>query len=195
MSVRRLFGPLSGSVAECRHLGRTVLDVLSVPWYAILAVAVALGALTIFTVSLNPIVVHLALMGTLPASVRLEVLSRLYPFVGTDVGPHVGVLLVVTAALFGIDIALLTSHLRGHGGVAAAVGGGSIRAALGAFGAAAASCAAAMLSGATLLYGDPTVIVLLPFAGLEFVLLAFVALLVSIHRATGAIGGTSGAGP
>jgi hypothetical protein len=188
MSVRRLFRPLPSSVAEWRHLGRTVLDVLSVPWYAILAVAVALGALTIFTVSLNPIVVHLALMGTLPASVRLEVLSRLYPFVGPGVGTHVGVLLVVTATLFGIDVALITSHLRGHGGSAAAGGGGSIRAALGAFGAAAASCAVAMLSGATLLYGDPTVIVLLPFAGLEFTLLALVALLVSIYWATEAIG-------
>ena len=188
MSGRRLIRPLPSSVAEWRHLFRTVQDVLSVPRYAMLAVAVALGALTSFTVSLNPIVVHLALMGTLPASVRLEVLSRLYPFVGTGVETSVGVLLVVTAALFGIDVALMTSHIRGRGGSASAGGGGSIHAALGAFGAAAASCAAAMRSGATLLYGDPTVIVLLPFAGLEFTLLALVALLVSIHRATEAIG-------
>ena len=177
--------------ADWRRAARTARLVLSVPRYAaVAAVAAALG-LTLFVFSLNVPLVRFALAGALPLETRLTVLLHLYPFVGTAFDAVQGTLLVVVAALFGVDVAMVSYHLREAGVSLSAGGGSAVGALLGALGAGCAACGSALLVGLLSLVGVSASPVFLPLDGLEFALLALASLLLSIHWvAEGMRGGT-----
>jgi hypothetical protein len=181
MTVGRHLPTLPRSTDDWRLMGRTARLVLSVPGYAVVAVLAAAVGLTLFVFSLNLPLVGLALTGTLPRSARLTILAKLYPFVGTGFGPVQGGLLVAVAALFGVDVAMVTYHLREHGVSLSGGGGSVVGAVLGALGAGCAACGSALLVGILSLFGVSTTLLFLPLDGLEFALLALVALLLSIH--------------
>jgi hypothetical protein len=162
-------------------MGRTVRLVLSVPAYAVVAVLAAAVGLSLFVFSLNLPLVELAVTGTLPTSARVTILTRLYPFVGSAFSPVQGGLLVAVAALFGVDVAMVSYHLRKHGLSLSGGGGSAVGAVLGALGAGCAACGSALLVGILSLFGVSTSVLFLPLDGLEFALLALVALLLSIH--------------
>jgi hypothetical protein len=181
MNVRSHLPTLPSSTDDWRLMGRTVRLVLSVPAYAVVAVLAAAVGLSLFVFSLNLPLVELAVTGTLPTSARVTILTRLYPFVGSGFGPVQGGLLVTVAALFGVDVAMVTYHLREHGLSLSGGGGSAVGAVLGALGAGCAACGSALLVGILSLFGVSTSVLFLPLDGLEFALLALVALLLSIH--------------
>ncbi len=163
-------------------MARTARLVLTVPTYAVFAVATAAIALTGFVASLNPTLVgDLVVGGSLPLENRLVILLELFPFVGTSFEPLQGGLLVVVAALTGVDVAMAVYHFREHG-VALREGGTSVAGVLlGTLGAGCAACGSAILVGILSLVGVSGSLLLLPLNGLEFALFALVVLTLSIH--------------
>lgn len=167
---------------DWRLMGRTARLVLSVPRYAALAVVSAVVALTLFVVSLNvQLVADVVVGGPLPLENRATILLELYPFVGTSFGAVQGVLLLVVAALTGVDVAVAVYHFREHG-VSLREGGTSAAGVLfGTLGAGCAACGSAILLGILSLFGAGSLVLLLPLEGLEFALVAVLVLLLSIY--------------
>ena len=180
MSVRERLPALPSSGEDWRLVGRTARLVLSVPTYAVVALLAAGVSLSLFVFSLNLPLVELALTGTLPTSARFTILANLYPFVGSAFDPVQGGLLVAVAVLFGVDVAMVTYHLREHGVSLSGGGGSALGAVLGALGAGCAACGSALLVGVLSLFGVSASLLFLPLDGLEFALLALVALLLSM---------------
>lgn len=179
MTMRRPSFPTTGS--DWRRMGRTARLVLSVPSYAAVALVAAVVGLSLFVFSLNVPLVRFALSGDLSPGTRTTLLASLYPFVGTAFDRLQSTLLVVVAVLFGVDVALVAYHLREHGASLSAGGGSAVGGVLGALGAGCAACGSAVLVGVLSLLGVSTSLLFLPLEGLEFSLLAVVALALSIH--------------
>lgn len=178
--------------ADWRLMARTARLVLGGPGYAAVAGTTALATLTGFVVSLNPaLVADVVVGGSLPLDARLAVLLGLYPFLGTSFGPLQGTVILAVAALTGVDVALIAYHVREHGVSTRGSGGSAVAVLLGALGAGCAACGSAVLAGLLSLLGVAGLSTVLPLDGLEFALLATVALLLSIHwLAEGMRGGT-----
>lgn len=170
---------------DWRLMVRTARLVLTIPRYAALGVAAAAAGLTISVWSLNPSLVSYAMTGGgLAAIDRVVILLELYPFLGTAFGPVQGAVLLVVAILVGVDVALVAYHV-GEAGLSGRAGGsGAAGVVLGALGAGCAACGTALLAGLLSLLGVTVSVTVLPLDGLEFALLAVVALLVSIHWVT-----------
>lgn len=181
MVLTRYLPTLPTSREDWRLMGRTARLVLSVPTYATLSVLASLFGLSLFVFSLNVGLVAFALSGTLSIGSRLSILLNLYPFIGTAFDGVQGSLLVVVAVLFGLDVAMVGYHLREHGLSLSGGGGGAVGAVLGALGAGCAACGSALLVGLLSLFGISTSLLFLPLDGLEFALLAVIALVLSIH--------------
>ncbi|PSQ43559.1 hypothetical protein BRD14_03005 [Halobacteriales archaeon SW_5_68_122] len=180
MSVRKRLPAVPSSADDWRLVGRTARLVLSVPTYTVVALLAAGVGLSLFVFSLNLPLVELALTGTLPRSARVTILANLYPFVGSAFDPIQGGLLVAIAVLFGVDTAMVTYHLREHGVSLSGGGGSALGAVLGVLGAGCAACGSALLVGVLSLFGVSASLLFLPLDGLEFALLALVALLLSM---------------
>lgn len=182
---------------DWRLMARTARLVLSVPAYALLAVVAGVAALTLFVVSLNvPLVSDLVVGGSLPLSGRLTILAELYPFVGSSFGAGQGTLLLLVAALTGLNVSMAVYHFREHG-VSLQQGGTSALGVLfGTLGAGCAACGSAVLLGLLSLVGVSTSLLFLPLDGLEFALLALVVITLSIYwLADGMRGGMIGGCP
>jgi hypothetical protein len=167
---------------DWRLMGRTARLVLGVPTYALVAVLAAGAGLTLFVATQNsrPII-DLVLGGPLPLGDRLSVLLGLYPFLGSIYGPITGTLLLVLAALIGVDVALVCYHLREHGLSAREGGSGVAGLVLGTLGAGCAACGTAILAGLLSLFGATGLVTLLPLEGGELSLVAIVVVVLSIH--------------
>jgi hypothetical protein len=173
MSVRL---PTRGT--DWRLMGRTARLVLGVPTYAVVAVVTGAVALAGFVFSTNLALVGDVAAGRIPASV----LPELFPFVGTSYDPLTGTVVVLVAALVGVDLALVAYHVREHRLAAEGSAGGSLLGVLlGTLGAGCAACGSAVLAGLLSLFGVAGAVTLLPLDGLEFALLALVTLVLSIH--------------
>ncbi|WP_254545340.1 hypothetical protein [Halomarina pelagica] len=166
---------------DWRLTARTVRLVLTVPVYALLALVVAALGLTLFVLSLSPGLFGFVAGGALPLGDRLAILLSLYPFVGTEFGPLAGTLLVAVALLFGANVATLVYHLREHDLSAREGGASAVGLVLGTLGAGCAACGTAILAGVLSLFGLPAALTFLPLEGLEFALLALVALALSTY--------------
>jgi hypothetical protein len=163
-------------------MGQTAKLVVTLPPYAVVAVLATFVSLTGFVVSLNvPLVMNLVVGGSLDLASRLTILAELYPFVGTSFGPAQGVLLLVVAALTGVDIAMVVYHFREHGVDLQQGGAGAAGVVLGTLGAGCAACGSAVLLGLLSLVGVSTSLLFLPLDGLEFALGAIVVLTLSIY--------------
>jgi hypothetical protein len=168
--------------ADWRLVARTTRLVLGGPAYAAVAVLAALAALTGFVVSQNlALVGDVVVGGTLPPRNRLAVLLGLYPFLGTSFSAAAGAALLLVAGLVGVDIALVAYHVREHGVSLRAGGSGVAGTLLGILGAGCAACGPAVLVALLSLVGATGALTLLPLEGLEFPLLAAVALFLSIY--------------
>lgn len=167
---------------DWRLVARTARLVLTIPVYAALAVFAALASLSVFVLSRNlDLLGAVVLLGDLPLVARLQVLVGLYPGVGNAYAPGAAVLLVVTAALVGVDVALVAYHLREHRLSVRETSSGLAGVALGTLGAGCASCGAAVLAGLLSLVGAGSALALLPLDGLEFALIALATLVLSIY--------------
>jgi hypothetical protein len=111
----------------------------------------------------------------------VDILLGLYPLFGTLYGPLTSVGLLVVAALTGVNVAMLTYHVREHGLSRGAGGGSAVGVALGVLGAGCAACGSAVLAGVLSLVGATGLLTALPLEGLEFTFLALVALVLSLY--------------
>jgi len=168
--------------ADWRLVGRTARLVLGVPRYALLAVVAAAVGLTLFVYTLNVGLVNaLVLGGSLPVENRLGILVNLYPVVSpTAYTAAEAVVLLVVAALIGVNIAMVAYHLIEHatlrGGTGSAAG-----VVLGTLGAGCAACGSTVLAGLLSLFGATGLLTLLPLDGLEFALASLAVLLLSLY--------------
>lgn len=165
---------------DWRLMARTVRLVLSIPWYAALAILAAAAGLTAISFSQNPDLAWFALTGPLAADDRVTILLELYPFFGTVFPPAVGAVLVAISVLVGLDVALVAYHFARHGIDLQSSGSGVLGAVLGVLGAGCAACGTVLLAGLLSLVGGSGVLLLLPLDGLEFALLATVPLVLSV---------------
>ena len=167
---------------DWRLMGRTARLVLTIPAYAAVAVLAGLLGLTLFvaTQNLRP-VLDLVVGGPLPLDSRLTVLLELYPVVGSVYGPLTSSVLVVLAALIGVDVAMVAYHLREHGLSAREGSTSVVGVVLGTLGAGCAACGTAVLAGLLSLFGAAGLMTLLPLDGLELPLLASVVVVLSIY--------------
>jgi hypothetical protein len=147
-----------------------------------LSVAYAVLGLSLFVLSRNVAVLRQVVIGgDLPGATRGAVLVELYPFVGTGYTALQGSVLVATAFLIGINLSVATYHFRVHG-LSVGQGSGSLGGiVLGLFGAGCAACGSAVLAGLLSVAGASGLLLVLPLDGLEFSVLAMVALLLSLY--------------
>lgn len=172
--------PTSG--ADLRLIARTARLVLAIPSYAVVALSAALAALSVFVLTQNLTLVNdIVLGGNLPLWNRLRVLLALYPFLGTSFGTFTGLAVVVIAALIGVNLAMVIYHFREHGVSARESSGSAAGAFLGTLGAGCAACGSVFLAGIFSLFGASGLLLLLPFDGLEFSLLAVIPLVLSMY--------------
>lgn len=178
--------------ADWRLVGRTAWLVLSIPAYAGLAALFTWLTIGVFVFSRNLSVLRrVILFGDLPVVDRLRMFVAMYPGLGISYTLAQSALLLATAALVGVNLAIATYHLRTHR-ASLRKGSGSVGGVvLGTLGAGCASCGSALLVGLLSLAGASGVLAVLPLDGLEFALLAVCALLLSTFWiADGMRGGT-----
>jgi hypothetical protein len=167
---------------DWRVTARFVRLVLSLPRYAAVAVVAALVALSAFVLSQNlALVGDVVVGGDLPISARLRVLFALYPFLRTSYAPLTGVALLLVSALAGVNLAMVAYHVREHGLRAQEGGWSAAGLVLGTLGTGCAACGSAVLAGVLSLVGGSGLLLALPLEGVEFSLLALVALVLSTY--------------
>lgn len=195
-SIRTRLSPSSRSIrlptraADWRLMARTARLVLSMPVYAAIGAVASVLGLTLFVLSQNLPLASFLLTGSLGLESRLVILTEQYPFLGTNYDAIQGLLLLVTAGLIGVNAAMLIYHLREHA-LSTAQGTTSVAGVvLGTLGAGCAACGSAVLAGVSSLFGATASLTFLPLEGLEFALVAFLALVLSIYwLARGMAGG------
>jgi hypothetical protein len=127
--------------------------------------------------------VRVVVLGQLSIQNRVTVLLAMYPFLGTSFTLSTALLITVISLLIGIDVALITFHFREQGissrtGTSGTVG--TVGALLGALGAGCVVCGTSLLTGLLSLIGVSGGILILPFEGLEFAIVAVVFVVLSI---------------
>jgi hypothetical protein len=168
--------------ADWRLTGRTARLVLTIPTYAVVGLLSAVAALSLFVLTQNlALVGDVVVGGDLPLVNRVRILLGLYPFLGTSFSAVTGLAIVVIAVLVGVDIAMVTYHFREHGVSARESSGSAAGVVLGTLGAGCAACGSVFLAGLFSLFGASGLLLLLPFEGLEFSLLALIPLVLSMY--------------
>lgn len=174
--------PLPTRARDWKQMARATRLVLSIPTYAGLAALAAVGSLSVFVLSRNvDLLVDVIAFGQLPLSARLSVLVGLYPGVGNAYAVGPSVLLIATAGLVGVDVALVGYYLREHRLSVREGSGGVTGVALGTLGAGCATCGSAVLAGLLSLFGAAGALTLLPLEGLELSFGALVVLVLSVY--------------
>ncbi len=173
---------LPTSWQDVRLVARTLRLVLTIPTYAIVAVVTGWIALTLFALSQNlQLVTDFVIGGSLPLTDRLVLITEQYPFVGTTYGTVDGAALLLVVAFTGANLALVAYHVREHDLSASGGSTSAFGVALGLIGAGCAACGSAILLGVLSLVGASGLVLLLPFDGVEFSILAVVALALSMY--------------
>lgn len=167
---------------DWRLMARVVRLVLSTPWYAVLAVLYGVVALSVFVFARNlGILQRVILFGTVSIRARVRILLEMYPGVGPAYTANQTLLLITTAILIGVNLALVTYHLREHRISLRSGSGGVGGVVLGTLGAGCASCGSALLAGVLSLFGASGMLAVLPLDGLEFALFSVALLVLSIY--------------
>lgn len=179
--LRRLRPQLPTRTDDWRLMGRTARLVLGLPAYAAIALVTAVVALSMFVLGQNLTLAEFALTASIGFEDRATILLGLYPFLGTNYGLLAEVLLVTVAALSGVDVAMVVYHFREHGVSIKEGSGSTLGVVLGALGAGCAACGSAVVAGLLSLFGVAGAATLLPLDGIEFSILAVIALVLSIY--------------
>jgi hypothetical protein len=187
---RRLRPRLPTRADDWRLMGRTVRLVLGLPAYAAIAGLTAVAALSVFVLAQNFALAEFALTAPIGFEDRAAILLGLYPFLGTNYALLAEILLVTVAALSGVDVAMVVYHFREHGVSVKEGSGSTVGVVLGALGAGCAACGSAVLAGLLSLFGVAGAVTLLPLDGIEFSILAVVALVLSIYWVADGIRGS-----
>lgn len=179
---------------DARLVARALREVLSGPAYAALAAVTAVLALSTFVIAQNvPLFLDVIVGGGLPLWTRLELLVSLYPFVGPAFDALTGAMMILAAGLVGVNVAMLTYHLRRRRVTVRSSTGSFAGVVLGTLGAGCAACGTVLLSGLLSLFGAAGALALLPLEGAEFSLLALGTLALSIYWLADGMRGAVGA--
>jgi hypothetical protein len=179
---RRFRVPLPTAGDDWRLMVHTARLVVSAPAYAAVAALAAALSLSLFVLSLNVrFVLDVVVGGTLPLGTRAAILAELYPFVGASFAPVQGALLLVVAAMTGVNVAMAAYHFLEHGVSIREGSTSALGVLLGTLGAGCAACGSAVLVGLLSVLGVQASLLFLPLEGLEFALLAVVVLLLSVY--------------
>lgn len=167
---------------DWRLIGRSVHLVLSLPRYTALAVIYGGLGLSMFVFARNfSLLQEVIVFGDLPLDNRLRVLTEMYPGLSTAYTIEQTVVLFTTAGLIGIDLAMLTYHVREHR-LTLRHGSGSLTGVvLGTLGGGCAACGSAVFVGILSLVGASGLLTALPLDGLEFALMAIGLLVLSMY--------------
>lgn len=167
---------------DWRVLFRASCMVLGRPGYALEAALVTGTSLSLFIFSRNvPLLVDVILFGTLPPEAKLRIVAGMYTGMITVSRPLTSVVLFSVAALFGLNIALLTYYLREYD-LSLRSGSGSLGGiVLGTLGAGCASCGSAVIAGVLSMVGGAGAATFLPLDGLEFALFAIPLIFLSTY--------------
>ncbi|MDZ7689490.1 MAG: hypothetical protein U5J64_12425 [Halobacteriales archaeon] len=164
--------------ADWEYTAGVVGGVLRKPLYAALTLVVSFVTLTVFVLPGNiSLVVDVVVLGDAPLGARLGVLADLYPFFGLDT-PR-SVLLVVAALLVGVNLSVLVRGYRN--GKIGGAGGSAVGTTLATLGAGCAACGSALLAAFFSTTAVAGGLALLPFEGLEFLVISLVVLVLSTY--------------
>lgn len=167
---------------DWKVMGRTIRLVLSIPQYTVLAFLYGVLGLSVFVFVRNLAVLQqVILFGNLPLSSRVQVLVGMYPAFGSAYTIQQTMVLVTTAVLVGINLAMVTYHFREHRVSLRGSSGGVGGVVLGTFGGGCAACGSAVFAGILSMVGASGVLTALPLDGLEFALLAIATLILSTY--------------
>ena len=164
--------------ADWEYTAGVVGSVITRPLYAVLTFVVSFVATTVFVLPGNvSLVVDIVLFGDAPFVARLGVLADLYPFFGLK--PGRSILLVVAALLVGINVSVLVRGYR-NGNIGGA-GGSAVGTTLATLGAGCAACGSALLAAFFSTTAVAGTLALLPFEGVEFLVISLLILVVSTY--------------
>lgn len=168
---------------DLRILGRTLRLVLTMPLYATIAVIGSFVFLTVMAVREHWSLFNQHILGStpLPPAAQVELFLGFYPLYGGGFDFGVAISLVVIALLTGVNVALLTYHVREYDLSASGGGGSAFGVAIGVLGAGCAACGSTLLLGILTLVGAGGILSVLPYHGLEFTFLAIPVLLLSSY--------------
>lgn len=160
----------------------TIRLVLSIPKYLFLSLIIAFLSLTIFTVSQNlDFFFNSILGGFLPLENRLILFLELFPLIGAFYNISTGILLILLSVFIGINISLVVYHIFEHEFSASSGSVSLLGIVFGFLGAGCAACGSVLLLGILSLFGATSLILLLPFHGIEVSFIAFIALFLSTY--------------
>jgi hypothetical protein len=164
--------------ADWEYTASVVRGVITRPVYAVLTLVVSFVAVTVFVLPGNvSLVTNIVVFGDAPLLARLSVLADLYPFFGLK--PGRSILLVVAALLVGINVSVLVHGYR-NGNIGGA-GGSAVGTTLATLGAGCAACGSALLAAFFSTTAVAGTLALLPFEGLEFLVISLLILAVSTY--------------
>lgn len=169
--------------ADWRRLAAVTRRVLTRPSGLAVAVLVAAAALSAFALGQRlGFATDVLQLPWLSVRERLTILLEQYPVVGSRYDPLRGWLLVAIAVEVGLTAAFGVQALRENdlGGGDGLIG--TLGAAVGTAGAGCAACGPTVLAGLLSAIGLTGVLSLLPFHGLELLVLGALLLLLSLHR-------------
>lgn len=164
--------------ADWEYTAGVVGSVITRPLYAVLTFVVSFVATTVFVLPGNvSLVVDVVVFGDASFVARLGVLADLYPFFGLK--PGRSILLVVAALLVGINVSVLVRGYR-NGNIGGA-GGSAVGTTLATLGAGCAACGSALLAAFFSTTAVAGTLALLPFEGVEFLVISLLILVVSTY--------------
>ncbi|XGI83200.1 hypothetical protein ACEU6E_07915 [Halorutilales archaeon Cl-col2-1] len=167
---------------DFRLMARTARLVLSIPAYAVLAAVAGFVGLNVLVISQNmALFLDTVVTGSLPLGARLGILQGLYPFVSPSYPFVMSTFIVGVAGLFGVNLSMLAYHFKENGVSVREGSGSAVGLFLGVLGAGCAACGTAVLAGILSVFGVVGGLAFLPFDGVEFSVLAALALLVSVY--------------
>lgn len=179
---------LPSTPADWRRMARATSGVARSPGHLLLALSLGFVTLTAFALAQQwQFVLDVLRLSGLAMGDRATILLDRYPVVGTAYDPLRGWLLVGISAEIGVVAALL-HRAMGQVELAPNQGAaGTAGVAFGALGAGCAACGTTLLTGVLSAFGLSSMLVLLPWEGVEFLVLGALGMLVSIHHVSVAV--------
>lgn len=174
--------------ADWRRVASAMGEILRRPQSLLLALSVGVIALAAFSLAQQwKFVLDVLRLPGLAPRARAVVLLDRFPVVGSAYEPLRGWLLVAVSVETGVLVALLDRAMRQARLAPNQGAAGTAGVAFGALGAGCAACGTTLLAGVLSAFGLSSVLVLLPWEGVELLVLGVLGMLVSIHHVSASL--------
>lgn len=163
-----------------RDTWSAVVEVHRSPLYVATALAVTVGALSLFVLSNNlPFFLDFVVAGDASLGRKLSALVALYPFVGDGFDLPTSIALLALSLLMGANVAMILYRFVEIGVIGG--GGSAVGGVLGTLGAGCAACGSALLAAVFGVSASAGMLAFLPLHGVEIAVVAGAVLLLSLH--------------